>query len=330
MGPEDLTHVLSHLPREEKRADILVGLTEPDDAGVIQISDECALVQTVDFFTPVVDDPYAFGQIAAANSLSDIYAMGAEPLTVLNLVAFSVNKLDPSLLVGILRGAADKVKEAGAVTVGGHSIDDPEPKFGLAVTGQVHPDRLWRKGGARPGDRLILTKPIGVGIHTTAIKRGLLRDEEIERVTRVMSTLNRDAARVMRSYEIHACTDVTGFGLLGHAFEMSRAGQVGLEIDARAVPVLPRTAELARDGIVPGGTRANAKWLDQRLSFSETVDEATRIILCDAVTSGGLLAAVPEEQAGQLLEELHRNGVAEARIIGRVVDDHPEYIRVTG
>ena len=144
-------HVLSHLPREEKRADILVGLTEPDDAGVIQISDECALVQTVDFFTPVVDDPYAFGQIAAANSLSDIYAMGAEPLTVLNLVAFSVNKLDPSLLVGILRGAADKVKEAGAVTVGGHSIDDPEPKFGLAVTGQVHPDRIWRKGGARPG-----------------------------------------------------------------------------------------------------------------------------------------------------------------------------------
>lgn len=330
MGPEDLTHVLSHLPREEKRADILVGLTEPDDAGVIQISDECALVQTVDFFTPVVDDPYAFGQIAAANSLSDVYAMGAEPLTVLNLVAFSVNKLDPSLLVGILRGAADKVKEAGAVTVGGHSIDDPEPKFGLAVTGQVHPDRLWRKGGARPGDRLILTKPIGVGIHTTAIKRGLLRDEEIERVTRVMSTLNRDAARVMRSYAIHACTDVTGFGLLGHAFEMSRAGRVGLEIDARAVPVLPRTAELARDGIVPGGTRANAKWLDQRLSFSETVDEATRIILCDAVTSGGLLAAVPEEQAGQLLEELHRNGVAEARIIGRVVDDHPEYIRVTG
>lgn len=315
---------------EEKHADILVGLTEPDDAGVIRINDECALVQTVDFFTPVVDDPYAFGQIAAANSLSDIYAMGAEPLTVLNLVAFSVSKLDPSMLVEILRGAADKVKEAGAVTIGGHSIDDPEPKFGLAVTGRVHPDRLWRKGGARPGDQLILTKPIGVGIHTTAIKRGLARDEEIERVTRVMTTLNRDAARVMRSYEIHACTDVTGFGLLGHAFEMSRAGQVGLEIDSKAVPVLPRTAELARDGVVPGGTRANAKWLGDHLSFSEAVDEAMRIILCDAVTSGGLLAAVPEEQAVHLLKELHRNGVVEARVIGRVVSDHPAHIRVTG
>lgn len=319
------------MPREdEKHDDILVGLTEPDDAGVIRINDECALVQTVDFFTPVVDDPYAFGQIAAANSLSDIYAMGAEPKTVLNLVAFSVKKLDPSLLVDILRGAADKVKEAGAVTIGGHSIDDPEPKFGLAVTGTVHPDRIWRKGGARPGDRLILTKPIGVGIHTTAIKRGALTEEEIDRVTRVMATLNRDAARVMRSYEIHACTDVTGFGLLGHAFEMSRAGQVGLEIDAKAVPVLPRTAELAREGMVPGGSRANAKWLADHVTFSETVDETMRIILCDAVTSGGLLAAVPEDQAIPLLEDLHRNGVEEARIIGRVVADHPTRIRVTG
>ncbi|SIT17304.1 selenophosphate synthase [Kroppenstedtia eburnea] len=307
---------------------MLVGLSEPDDAGVVRIDDETALVQTVDFFTPVVDDPYAFGQIAAANSLSDVYAMGARPITALNIVGFSVSKLDASLLADILRGAADKVKEAGAAIIGGHSIDDPEPKFGLSVTGRVHPDQIWRKGGARPGDRLLLTKPVGVGIHTTGIKRNQVTDEEIERVTQVMATLNRVAAETLFDYDVHACTDVTGFGLLGHASEMSRAGCVGFEIEAGAVPVLPRTDKLAQQGIVPGGTRANARHLENCLLLEETVSDTLHTILCDAVTSGGLLAALPEEQAEEALASLHRNGVNDARIIGRVTEEHPGKIRV--
>ncbi len=306
----------------------MVGLDEPDDAGVIQMDEETALVQTVDFFTPVVDDPYAFGQIAAANSLSDVSAMGATPMTALNLVAFSVGKLDASLLADMLRGAADKVKEAGATIIGGHSIDDPEPKLGLAVTGKVHPDRIWRKGGARPGDQLILTKPIGVGIHTTGIKRGKVTEEEIERVTRVMATLNRTAAETLSAFDVHACTDITGFGLLGHASEMSRAGCVGFEIESQAVPLLPRTAALAEEGVVPGGSKANAQHLTDCLLLDDAVSDTMHIILCDAVTSGGLLAALPQEQAEEALTALHQQGVEDAQIIGRVTEEQPGKIWV--
>lgn len=287
-----------------------------------------ALVQTVDFFTPVVDDPYAFGQIAAANSLSDVYAMGAKPITALNLVAFSVNKLDPAILADILHGASDKVKEAGASIIGGHSIDDPEPKFGLSVTGTVHPGHIWRKSGARPGDQLILTKPVGVGIHTTAIKRDKAEIHEIRQVTEVMATLNRGAAEVFHRFDIHACTDVTGFGLLGHAYEMSRAGGVGLKIDSHRVPVLPRSEELAETGIVPGGTRANMRWLQDCLYVRESVKESMQTVLCDAVTSGGLLAAVPPHQGESILEQLHLQGVTDARIIGDVVEEHPGKIEI--
>jgi selenide, water dikinase len=287
-----------------------------------------ALVQTVDFFTPVVDDPYAFGQIAAANSLSDVYAMGATPITALNLVGFSVSKLDPTLLAEILRGAADKAAEAGAHIIGGHSIDDPEPKFGMAVTGKVHPLQIWRKGGAQPGDRLILTKPIGVGIHTTGIKRDQVTPAEVARVTEVMACLNRTAAETLRRYSVHACTDVTGFGLLGHALEMSKASCVGLEVDASAVPVLPRTRELAEKGVVPGGTKANARWLAEYLTYEAHVDEITRIILCDAVTSGGLLASLPETEAEAALEDLHQLGVDDARIIGTVTREHPGSLHI--
>lgn len=287
-----------------------------------------ALVQTVDFFTPVVDDPYAFGQIAAANSLSDVYAMGAKPITALNLVAFSVNKLDPAILADILHGASDKVKEAGASIIGGHSIDDPEPKFGLSVTGTVHPGHIWRKSGARPGDQLILTKPLGVGIHTTAIKRDKAENHEIQQVTEVMATLNRRAAEVFHRFDIHACTDVTGFGLLGHAYEMSRAGCVGLKIDSHRVPVLPRSEELAETGIVPGGTRANMRWLQDCLHVRESVKESMQTVLCDAVTSGGLLAAVPRDQGESILEQLHLQGITDARIIGDVVEEHPGKIEI--
>lgn len=320
--------MLRHLPPTHTSPDVLVGLGEPDDAGVIRIHDDLALVQTVDFFTPVVDDAYDFGQIAAANSLSDVYAMGAQPLTAMNLVGFSVKKLDPAILADILRGAADKVREAGATLIGGHSIDDPEPKFGLAVTGTVHPDKVWRKGGARPGDRLILTKPIGMGIHTTAIKRGHLSPEEIRRVTEVMATLNKTAKESLSAYEVHACTDVTGFGLLGHAYEMARAGQVGLEIDGSAVPLLPRTLELAAEGVVPGGTKANAAWLHDCLRVEEGIDPLLVTVLCDAVTSGGLLAAVPQAEAEHAVENLRRKGWEEARVIGRVTAEHPACIGV--
>ncbi|SMO49580.1 selenophosphate synthase [Melghirimyces algeriensis] len=305
-----------------------MGLSDPDDAGVIQLDDHTALVQTVDFFTPVVDDPYAFGQIAAANSLSDIYAMGAHPLTALNLVGFSISRLNASLLADILRGASDKVKEADAIIIGGHSIDDPEPKFGLAVTGKAHPDKLWRKGGGRPGDRLILTKPIGIGIYTTGIKRDQVTKEEIHRVTQVMSTLNKAAAESLSEMDVHACTDVTGFGLLGHAFEMCLGKPIGLEIDAHAVPILPRTEELVAQGIVPGGTQANIRYLKDHLIIKDGVSSFMQTILCDAVTSGGLLFAIPKEQAEKALDLLHQNQVNDARIIGQVTERHPGTIQV--
>ena len=218
------------LPPAASDPNLLVGLDTSDDAGVYRLNDELALVQTLDFFTPIVDDPYSFGQVAAANALSDIYAMGGKPLTALNIVAFPIATLDKQILADIMRGAGDKLKEAGATLVGGHSIDDKEPKFGLAVTGLVHPQKVRTNAGAKPGDKLILTKPIGVGILTTSLKNNLLSDEEITRVTNVMATLNKTAAETMESYNVHACTDVTGFGLLGHASEMAKGSGNGLRI----------------------------------------------------------------------------------------------------
>ncbi|MBD2848174.1 selenide, water dikinase SelD [Paenibacillus sp. IB182496] len=317
IGPAALSEVLRGLPAAEPNPDLLVGLDTSDDAGVYRLSDELAIVQTVDFFTPIVDDPYAFGQVAAANALSDIYAMGGQPLTVLNIVAFPIQTLGGQVLADILRGAGDKVREAGATLVGGHSIDDKEPKFGLAVTGTIHPQQVRTNAGARPGDRLILTKPIGVGILTTSIKKGALSEAEIDAVTAVMTTLNKEAARVMDGYEVHACTDVTGFGLLGHAMEMARASGAELTVDAGRVPFLPRVRELAEAGFVPGGTKANYAHLEGAVEYAGELDELARYMLCDAVTSGGLLAAVAPEQADALLGELRGAGV-DAHLIGRV------------
>ncbi|MFF2912450.1 selenide, water dikinase SelD [Paenibacillus sp. NPDC057934] len=329
IGPADLMQVLRSLPPTVPNPDLLVGLDTSDDAGVYRLSDELALVQTVDFFTPIVDDPYSFGQIAAANALSDIYAMGGKPLTVLNIVAFPISVLDKSILADILRGAGDKVKEAGATLVGGHSIDDKEPKFGLAVTGLVHPDKVRTNAAARAGDKLILTKPIGVGILTTSIKKDQLSLEETERLTTVMSTLNKTAAEIMAPYGVHACTDVTGFGLLGHASEMARGSGLGLIIRQEDVPVLPRVRELAEKGFVPGGTKNNYAHLEGQGSilYPEEMDQLSRYILCDAVTSGGLLIAVAPEQSEELLNELKNAGV-EAALIGEVTEDHPGQISV--
>lgn len=307
---------------------MLVGLDTSDDAGVYRLTDELAIVQTLDFFTPIVDDPYSFGQVAAANAISDIYAMGGKPLTALNIVAFPIADLDKQILADILRGAGDKLKEAGATLVGGHSIEDKEPKFGLAVTGTVHPDKVRANAGAKPGDKLILTKPIGVGILTSSIKRDLLTEEEIARVTEVMATLNKTAAETMAQYDVHACTDVTGFGLLGHTSEMAKGSKAGVRIAKEAVPVLPRVRELAEQGVIPGGTKNNFAHLQGDVTFPESMDQIDQYILCDAVTSGGLLISVAGSEADALLKDLLDAGV-EAAIVGDVTADHPGHITVS-
>ena len=327
IGPADLAKVLHDLPSAEPNPNLLVGLDTSDDAGVYRLTDDLAIVQTLDFFTPIVDDPYSFGQVAAANAISDIYAMGGKPLTALNIVAFPISTLDKSILTEILRGAGDKVKEAGATLVGGHSIDDKEPKFGLAVTGTVHPDKIRTNAGAKAGDKLILTKPIGVGILTTSIKSGLLSQEEVNRVTNVMATLNKTAAETMDAYTVHASTDVTGFGLLGHASEMAKGSKMGIRIFNEQVPVLPRVRELAEGGTVPGGTKNNYAHLEGDVTFPETMDQVGQWILCDAVTSGGLLASVQGDQAEALLADLLKAGV-EAAIIGEVTEENPGHIQV--
>lgn len=325
IGPADLMQVLQNLPTALPNRDLLVGLDTSDDAGVYRLTDELALVQTVDFFTPIVDDPYDFGQIAAANAISDIYAMGGKPLTVLNIVAFPITTLDKRILSEILRGAADKVQEAGATLVGGHSIDDKEPKFGLAVTGLVHPEKIRTNAGAKPGDHLILTKPIGVGILTTSIKKDQLTLEETKYLTKVMATLNKTAAEIMESYTVHACTDVTGFGLIGHALEMAKGSEVGVKIHHKDVPLLPRVRELADKGFVPGGTKNNFIHVQKDVTFPDEMDQIDRWILCDAVTSGGLLISVSGEQASFMLDELKQAGV-EASLIGEIITDKPGHI----
>ena len=268
-----------------------------------------------------------FGQIGAANALSDVYAMGGKPLTVMNIVAFPINTLDKSILADILAGASDKVKESGATLVGGHSIDDQEPKFGLSVTGTIHPDRIRSNAGAKPGDRLILTKPIGVGILTTAIKQGILEKEDLDEVMNVMATLNKTAAELMEKYTVNACTDVTGFGLLGHTMEIAKGGNVGVTVTNRDVPVLKRAKELAEQNVIPGGTRKNRQWLADDIDYAENISEIDQLILCDAVTSGGLLISVPEAEAEALQQELLENNVQSA-IIGNVSNENAGRIQV--
>ncbi|WP_047980957.1 selenide, water dikinase SelD [Ornithinibacillus contaminans] len=327
IGPADLAQVLRNLPTPIADPNLLVGLDTSDDAGVYKLNDDIALVQTLDFFTPIVDDPYDFGQVAAANAISDVYAMGGKPLTALNIVAFPISILDKSILSEILRGAGDKLKEANVTLVGGHSIDDNEPKFGLAVTGVVHPDKVRTNAGAKPGDKLILTKPIGVGILTTSIKKDLLTVEEVKRVTAVMATLNKTAAEVMENYDVHATTDVTGFGLLGHSSEMAIGSDVGLTIYSKNVPILPRVRELAEAGSMPGGTKNNYKHIADVVTYPEEMDSIDRHILCDAVTSGGLLISVNGQEAEKLLADLQAKGV-EASIIGDVTAENKGKITV--
>lgn len=296
---------------------VLVGITTADDAGVYKLNETTALVQTVDFFTPIVDDPYLFGQIAAANSLSDIYAMGAMPLTALNLVAFPNCKLPGEVLVAILQGGQDKVAEAGAVILGGHTIDDSEPKYGLAVTGIVHPDKVWTNAGARPGDCLVLTKALGTGILATAARADLCPQGVAAAITG-MATLNAVAAKVAADFCVHACTDITGFGLAGHVYEMAAGSHAGISIDSAALPLLPEAAEAAAMGLVPAGAYANREYL-KKVSFAGQVPENIRDICFDPQTSGGLLLSVPAAEAAQLQAALQAAAVT-AYIIGTVTD----------
>lgn len=289
-----------------------------------RVSDDLALVQTVDYFTPVVDDPYDFGAVAAANALSDIYAMGAEPFMALNIVGFPVNDLPLGVLQDILRGGADICVQAGVSVVGGHSIDDPEPKFGLAVTGRVHPDRILRNDTARAGDVLVLTKPLGVGILTTALKRGLLDAEETRRVTALMTSLNREASEAAREVGVSAATDVTGYGLLGHLLEMARGSGLRAVVAFDAVPVLSeRVLSLAHDGAVPGGSRKNLAYVSGAAAFDPSLTDDERIVLADAQTSGGLLLAVDPERAGDLVRGLQARGTPAAAVVGRLEAGDP-------
>ena len=294
-----------------------------------RLTPDIALVQTIDYITPLVDDPYQFGQIAAANSISDVYAMGGQPLLALNVVAFPTGALPMEVLGEILRGGADKASEADVRIIGGHSVDDPEPKYGLAVTGIVHPDRIVRNSTARVGDRLILTKPLGMGIVSTAIKREAASADLIAQAVAVMTTLNKQAAHAATAIGVHACTDVTGFGLLGHLHEMTAGSGVGARIALRHVPVLDGVLQLATQGVIPGGTRRNLAFASPFTTFDEGIDESRRLVVADAQTSGGLLLAVPPERSLLLQQALHDNHVPTVAEIGEIVDDPAGRITVS-
>lgn len=329
MGPDALAHVLRPLAGVfgEAVPELLVGLGRADDAAVYRLNDEQAIVATTDFFPPVVDDPYTFGAVAAANALSDIYAMGGRPLFALNLVGFP-DDLDQAILTEILRGGAEKVREAGAVVGGGHTVSDHEPKYGLAAIGLVHPDHVWTKGGVRPGDLLILTKPLGTGVISTALKQGAVQPAHLEAAVASMTTLNAAAADALRTLgdAVHAVTDITGFGLLGHAYEMAEQSGVDLAINVAHVPLLPGALEYAAGGYVPGGTQRNAEHLEGKTFFENIPDEAHRLLLFDPQTSGGLLAAVAPDDGERALEALRAHGV-EGHLIGVAFIEMPEQLK---
>lgn len=299
-----------------------------DDAGVYKLSEDLAIIQTVDFFTPIVDDPYMFGQIATANALSDVYAMGGRPLTAMNIVCFPIKTMDISILQEILKGGLEKMREAGATLVGGHSVEDSELKYGLSVTGTIHPSKVLTNVGAEVGDRLILTKPLGTGIINTAIKAGMAKEESIEMVTNYMARLNKTASEVMQELGARACTDVTGFGLLGHAFEMIQGTGKGIIIHASSVPIFPEATSFAEMGLVPGGTYRNRDFRIHQVDIDPDVSPYLLDILFDPQTSGGLLIAVPGEKAEKMVKKLKERGIDEAAIIGRVVDEPKERIIV--
>lgn len=312
----------------ETDPNLLVGRETSDDAGVYKLRDDLALIQTLDFFTPIVNDPYRFGQIAAVNALSDVYAMGGRPLTAMNIVCFPKKTLEKSVLKEILKGGLEKIHEAGALLVGGHSVDDVELKYGLSVTGIIHPDKVMTNAGARPGDRLILTKPIGTGIIATALKGKAASKEAEAAMIKVMCELNKTAAEVMQEVGAHACTDITGFGLLGHALEMATASKCAITLTASLVPIIPYALEYARMGMIPGGTHANRNYCHRSLTIASSIPAYLLDILSDAQTSGGLLISVPADRAQHLLEKLHQQGLKDSSLIGEVTEISPGTISI--
>jgi selenide,water dikinase len=312
-----LDQVLARIPRWANE-NVLVGFDTSDDAGVYRLTPECALVQTVDFFTPIVDDPYTFGAIAAANSLSDVYAMGGNPISSLSILAYPASG-DLDTLEGIVRGGADKMREADCSILGGHSVADDEIKFGYSVTGTIHPERIKTNAGARPGDALVLTKPVGTGVIATALKRGIARESDVAAATESMLTLNRAACQAMLQFEVHGCTDISGFGLLGHAREMAAGSGFTIEIEANLVPTLPGALDYARQGAIPGGLKNNREFASSCVEGRSDVDD----LLYDPQTSGGLLISMSEGEAAQL-ERL----LPGARRIGRVLAKQQKPIRI--
>jgi len=309
---------LSKLP-PMRDPNLLVGVETSDDAAVYKLTDDIALILTLDFFTPIVDDPYMFGQIAAANSLSDVYAMGGRPIAALNIVCFPPKKLHLSILEEILRGGVEKVLEAGAVLVGGHSVDDMEPKYGLSVAGIVHPQQVKTNSNARPGDKLVLTKPLGTGIIATAVKAEMASPEAEKAAMSWMVTLNRAAAEAMVEVGAHACTDITGFGLMGHALELARGSRVDLLIRAGNLPLLPEVLEYASMGLVPGGAYNNRRFCGEAVEIDSGVPQELQDVLFDPQTSGGLLISVAPEKVEDLLCLLEEKGVRVARVVGEVL-----------
>jgi selenide,water dikinase len=316
-GPADLSRVLATLP-QPSHPDLLVGTSTSDDAGVFRLRPDLAIVQTVDFFAPIVDDPFTFGQVAAANALSDVYAMGGDPCTALNVAAFP-RDLPIEILGEILRGGIEKAREAGVVVVGGHTLVDEEVKYGMAVTGTIHPDRIWRNVGARPGDVLILTKPLGTAVVTTAVKRGAEIPDALAAAIASMTTLNAAASRAMRAVEVHACTDVTGFSLLGHAYEMAHGSGVELRIDAAKLPLLPHARHLAATGISTGGCQRNRDWLADKVKIAPSIPAELVELAFDPQTSGGLLFAIPERDTDRALDALHQAHTPTAIVVGHAI-----------
>ncbi len=316
---EDMAQVMRHLPAFE-HPDLLVGPQTLDDAGVFRLREDLAIVQTIDVFAPIVDDPYAYGQIVAANSLSDAYAMGARPVVALNFVGFPIGKLDTSVLTEILHGGADKVREAGALIVGGHTVRDEEIKYGLAVTAVVHPDRMMTNAGAQPGDVTVLTKPLGTGVISTAMQRGHVPQNVQQAICDMMATLNKPAAEAMVRGGATACTDITGYGLVGHAQEMADASEVTLVVHANRVPRFREAEEYAAAGLLPGGSLQNRAFLAPTTRVEPGVPSALADVMFDAQTSGGLLISVPAADAEDMLEALKAEGVSDAAIMGEIIE----------
>lgn len=300
---------------------LIIGMERGDDAGVYKLREDLAIIQTLDFFTPIVDDPYTFGQVAAANSLSDVYAMGGKPIVAMNIICFPINKMDISILQEILKGGLDKMREAEVVLVGGHSIEDDELKYGLSVGGIVHPEKVWSNHGSLPGDNIVLTKALGSGIISTALKGESVDQELVDRCTEMMCSLNRRASELMQEVDIHACTDIAGFGLLGHACEMIEGSDVGMVINSLAVPWFHEIKRFVETGIVPGGLHRNKRFRMHMVDVASNVPDYVVDILFDPQTSGGLLFSLPEDQADHIVKRMHEEGIEDATIIGEVISE---------